>query len=40
MVDVDGVNISLESISDERRVPGEAVAVAPTPGAVFAVLDD
>ena len=40
LVDVDGVQIALESISDDRHVPGGAVAVAPTPGAVFAVLDD
>ena len=40
LVDVDGVQIALESISDDRHVPGGVVAVAPTPGAVFAVLDD
>ena len=40
LVDVDGVQIALESISDDRHVPGRAVAVAPTPGAIFAVLDD
>ena len=40
LVDVDGVQIALESISDDRHAPGSAVGVLPTPGAVFAVLDD
>ncbi len=40
IVEVQGVQIALESISDDRHVPGTVVAVVPTPGAVFAVLDD
>jgi iron(III) transport system ATP-binding protein len=40
LVDVDGVQITLESISDERLSPGTAVTVVPRPGSVFAVLDD
>ena len=40
LVDVDGVQIALESMSDDRQAPGSAVSVTPTSGALFAVLDD
>ena len=40
LVEVAGVQIALESISDTRHAPGTTVAVMPAPGAVFALLDD
>ncbi|MCE9658512.1 MAG: ABC transporter ATP-binding protein [Burkholderiales bacterium] len=40
LVDVDGVQIALESMSDDRHAPGSAVFVTATSGAQFAVLDD
>src|SRR5262245_58536332 len=40
LVELDGTRLAVESLSEERRAPGSAVAVMPSPGAVFAVLDD
>jgi iron(III) transport system ATP-binding protein len=40
LVDVDGTQVAVESITEERRAPGAIVALQPVPGAVFAVLDD
>ena len=40
LVEVDGLQIALESISDDRQAPGATVGVTSAPGAVFAVLDD
>lgn len=35
-----GTEVSIESLGEERHVPGSTVAVKPAPGAVFAMLDD
>jgi hypothetical protein len=40
LVDVAGTQISVESFAEERHAPGTAVRIAPTAGAVFALLDD
>jgi hypothetical protein len=40
LVELDGTQLAVESLSEERHAPGSMVAVMPAPGAVFAVLDD
>jgi iron(III) transport system ATP-binding protein len=40
LVALDGTQLAVESLSEERHAPGSTVAVMPVPGAVFAVLDD
>jgi iron(III) transport system ATP-binding protein len=40
LVDLDGRQIAVESFSEERHSPGTPVSVVPTPGALFALLDD
>ena len=40
LVELDGTQLTVESLSEERHAPGSTVAVMPTPGAVLAVLDD
>ena len=40
LVDVNGAAVTVESFSDERRPDGAAVVIRPSPGAIFALLDD
>ncbi|VTU28179.1 Spermidine/putrescine import ATP-binding protein PotA [Variovorax sp. SRS16] len=40
LVDLDGQQIAIESFAEERHSPGTEVWVLPTPGALFALLDD
>jgi iron(III) transport system ATP-binding protein len=40
LVDLRGMQVATESISDHRREPGAKVGVLPAPGAMFAALDD
>jgi ABC-type Fe3+/spermidine/putrescine transport system ATPase subunit len=40
IVDVDGTEIVVESFKEERHAPGTLVRLTPSPGAVFALLDD
>jgi iron(III) transport system ATP-binding protein len=40
LVDVGGTQITVESIAEERHAPDSILAVKPTAGAVFALLDD
>jgi iron(III) transport system ATP-binding protein len=40
VIDVSGVAVTLESFSEERHAVGATVAVKPSAGAIFALLDD
>jgi iron(III) transport system ATP-binding protein len=40
LVELDGIQLVVESLSEEPHAPGSTVTVMPAPRAVFAVLDD